>query len=231
MLRARRPGDRTGHQGRRFRVRRARARRQLRPRAGRPSTSPPSKPPNSTSRSRTWPNRKCRRPEHWRFELDFEGIGWLTIDTPKAPVNTLSREAIAELETLVAAVRGSDRDRRAQGRRAAFGQGQRLHRRRRRLRVRRDGRLRDPARGAEAHARADATASRTLKAPVVAGIHGFCLGGGLELALACHYRIAVNDDKTRIGFPEVNLGIFPGFGGTGRSIRQAGAGRCDADRC
>jgi 3-hydroxyacyl-CoA dehydrogenase/enoyl-CoA hydratase/3-hydroxybutyryl-CoA epimerase len=57
---------------------------------------------------------------------------------------------------------------------------------------------------------------------VVAGIHGFCLGGGLELALACHYRVAVNDDKTRIGFPEVNLGIFPGFGGTGRSIRQAG---------
>jgi 3-hydroxyacyl-CoA dehydrogenase/enoyl-CoA hydratase/3-hydroxybutyryl-CoA epimerase len=61
-----------------------------------------------------------------------------------------------------------------------------------------------------------------LKIPFVAGIHGFCLGGGLELALACHYRIAVNDDKTRIGFPEVNLGIFPGFGGTGRSIRQAG---------
>ena len=61
-----------------------------------------------------------------------------------------------------------------------------------------------------------------LKIPVIAGIHGFCLGGGLELALACHYRIAVNDDKTRIGFPEVGLGIFPGFGGTGRSIRQAG---------
>src|SRR5690606_12137622 len=57
---------------------------------------------------------------------------------------------------------------------------------------------------------------------VVTAIHGFCLGGGLELALATHYRIAVNDDKTRLGFPEVNLGIFPGFGGTGRSIRQAG---------
>ncbi|MEO6396185.1 MAG: 3-hydroxyacyl-CoA dehydrogenase NAD-binding domain-containing protein, partial [Devosia sp.] len=62
-----------------------------------------------------------------------------------------------------------------------------------------------------------------LRVPVVAAIHGFCLGGGLELALACHYRIAVNDEKTRLGFPEVNLGIFPGFGGTGRSIRQAGA--------
>src|SRR5690606_22697750 len=66
------------------------------------------------------------------------------------------------------------------------------------------------------------TRIENMKIPVVAGIHGFCLGGGLELALACHYRIAVNDDKTRIGFPEVNLGIFPGFGGTGRSIRQAG---------
>src|SRR5690606_26340046 len=66
------------------------------------------------------------------------------------------------------------------------------------------------------------TRIENMKIPVVAGIHGFCLGGGLELALACHYRIAVNDDKTRIGFPEVNLGIFPGFGGTGRSLRQAG---------
>ena len=61
-----------------------------------------------------------------------------------------------------------------------------------------------------------------LKVPLVAGIHGFCLGGGLELALACRYRIAVNNEATRLGFPEVNLGIFPGFGGSGRSIRQAG---------
>src|SRR5688572_33204247 len=62
-----------------------------------------------------------------------------------------------------------------------------------------------------------------MPVPVVCGIHGFCLGGGLELALACHYRIATRDDSTRIGFPEVRLGIFPGFNGTVRSIRQAGA--------
>ena len=49
-----------------------------------------------------------------------------------------------------------------------------------------------------------------------------CLGGGLELALACHYRIATRDDATRVGFPEVKLGIFPGFNGTARAIRQAG---------
>ena len=61
-----------------------------------------------------------------------------------------------------------------------------------------------------------------LPVPVVAAIHGFCVGGGLELILACHYRIATRDPSTKIGFPEVKLGIFPGFNGTARSIRQAG---------
>ena len=61
-----------------------------------------------------------------------------------------------------------------------------------------------------------------LPIPVVAAIHGVCVGGGLELILACHYRIATRDDSTRVGFPEVKLGIFPGFNGTARSIRQVG---------
>ncbi|MEO1265661.1 MAG: 3-hydroxyacyl-CoA dehydrogenase NAD-binding domain-containing protein, partial [Pseudomonadota bacterium] len=61
-----------------------------------------------------------------------------------------------------------------------------------------------------------------MQVPVVCAFHGVCLGGGLELALACHYRIATRDDATRVGFPEVKLGIFPGFHGTARSIRQAG---------
>jgi 3-hydroxyacyl-CoA dehydrogenase/enoyl-CoA hydratase/3-hydroxybutyryl-CoA epimerase len=55
-----------------------------------------------------------------------------------------------------------------------------------------------------------------LKIPTIAIINGSCLGGGLELALACTYRIAVISDKTKIGLPEVNLGIIPGFGGTQR---------------
>ena len=61
-----------------------------------------------------------------------------------------------------------------------------------------------------------------LPIPVVAAIHGFCLGGGLELALACHYRIADREESTRLGFPEVKLGIFPGLNGTVRSIQLAG---------
>ena len=58
--------------------------------------------------------------------------------------------------------------------------------------------------------------------PTVAAIHGFCLGGGLELALACDYRVGADDDATRLGFPEVKLGIFPGYGGTVRSTRLLG---------
>lgn len=52
--------------------------------------------------------------------------------------------------------------------------------------------------------------------PIVAAIMGTCLGGGLELAMACHYRIAVNDKKTAVGLPEVMLGLLPGAGGTQR---------------
>ncbi|HID45994.1 MAG TPA: crotonase [Chromatiaceae bacterium] len=61
-----------------------------------------------------------------------------------------------------------------------------------------------------------------LSFPSVALIHGYCLGGGLELALACRYRIASTDPATRLGFPEVRLGIFPGFGGSVRSTRLLG---------
>src|SRR5262249_43722442 len=61
-----------------------------------------------------------------------------------------------------------------------------------------------------------------LPCPTVAIIHGFALGGGLELALACRYRIAVRSDKLTLGLPEVMLGIHPGFGGTVRSVRLAG---------
>lgn len=62
---------------------------------------------------------------------------------------------------------------------------------------------------------------RALPLPVVASIQGWCLGGGLELALACDIRIAA--ETARFGFPEVKLGIMPGGGGTARLVRAAGA--------
>jgi enoyl-CoA hydratase/carnithine racemase len=59
--------------------------------------------------------------------------------------------------------------------------------------------------------------------PVVAAIHGYCLGGGLEIALACDFRIATHD--AQLGFPEVNLGLLPGGGGTQRAPRLISPGR------
>jgi 3-hydroxyacyl-CoA dehydrogenase/enoyl-CoA hydratase/3-hydroxybutyryl-CoA epimerase len=159
--------------------------------------------------------------ENWRFEIDFEGLGWLTIDTPGAPVNTLSRAALTELETLVQRFEdliASDELKGVillSGKDSGFIAGADISE----FDAMSDFSVLP---GALERTHALFTRIENLKAPFVVGIHGFCLGGGLELALAAHYRIAVNDEKTRIGFPEVNLGIFPGFGGTGRSIRQAG---------
>jgi len=61
-----------------------------------------------------------------------------------------------------------------------------------------------------------------LRIPIIAAIHGACLGGGLETALACHYRIATDHPKTILGLPEVQLGLIPGGGGTQRLPRRIG---------
>src|SRR3954449_10636911 len=62
----------------------------------------------------------------------------------------------------------------------------------------------------------------TLGKPVVAAVNGAALGGGFEIALACHHRIVVDDSKAVVGFPEVQLGLLPGAGGVVRTVRMLG---------
>jgi enoyl-CoA hydratase len=62
-----------------------------------------------------------------------------------------------------------------------------------------------------------------LKTPVIAAINGFALGGGLELAMSCHFRVA--SDNAKMGLPEVSLGVIPGYGGTQRLPQLVGKGR------
>ena len=63
----------------------------------------------------------------------------------------------------------------------------------------------------------------TLKTPVIAAVNGFALGGGIELAMSCHFRIA--SDNAKMGLPEVSLGVIPGYGGTQRLPQLVGKGR------
>lgn len=85
-------------------------------------------------------------------------------------------------------------------------------------------RLQDPEEGATAAALGQAIyrALEELPFPTLAAIHGVCVGGGLELALACRYRVASDHSRTRLGLPEVQLGILPAWGGTTRLPRLVG---------
>ena len=156
--------------------------------------------------------------KHWHRRVDQQGICWFTLDKADATVNTLSSEVMAELaqhiddverEPLRGVVFQS-------GKTTGFIVG---------ADVKEFGRIRDAAEGSATAARGQTLLTRisNLRVPTVAAIDGFALGGGLELALACDYRVAVEGFERTLGLPEVQLGIHPGFGGTVRAVQLLGA--------
>jgi len=157
----------------------------------------------------------------WRLTLDIEGIAWAIFDRAGESANALGRRPLEELMRIIArAEEGAQTgDIRGlvimSGKEKGFIVG---------ADIREFDQLTSESTVIEAIRPVNALLDRIEKmlVPVVAAIHGVCVGGGLELVLACHYRIATRDETTRVGFPEVKLGIFPGFNGTARSIRQAG---------
>jgi 3-hydroxyacyl-CoA dehydrogenase/enoyl-CoA hydratase/3-hydroxybutyryl-CoA epimerase len=153
----------------------------------------------------------------WQLERDAQGIATLTLDRPGGSANTLARVVLEELAARLEEL-ATDPPRGLivrSGKPSGFIAG---------ADVREFTRFRDEAEALEQIRLGQRVCSRleSLPCPSVAAIHGFALGGGLELALACHYRIGSDDGKLSLGLPEVMLGIHPGFGGTVRSVRVLG---------
>ncbi|WP_303722764.1 3-hydroxyacyl-CoA dehydrogenase NAD-binding domain-containing protein [Malonomonas rubra] len=154
---------------------------------------------------------------HWHWSLDRDEIFHLTLDRADSPQNSLSQAVLLELEEVICLLQ----ELRPQavvlrsGKPKSFIVG---------ADVSEFSNFTEPAKVLPQILKAQEIFFRLehLPMPVIAVIDGPCLGGGLELALACRYRIAVDDRATNLGFPEVQLGIHPGFGGTVRSIRQIG---------
>jgi len=154
---------------------------------------------------------------NWILERDAEGVAWLTLDKSGTSANVLSGGVLTELDGLLAALEKEPP--RAlvvlSAKKSGFVAG---------ADIREFTGITDADSGYVLIHRGQQVLNRlaALPCPSVAAIHGFALGGGLELALACRYRVAVGDERLSLGFPEVQLGIHPGFGGTVRSVQVAG---------
>jgi 3-hydroxyacyl-CoA dehydrogenase/enoyl-CoA hydratase/3-hydroxybutyryl-CoA epimerase len=154
---------------------------------------------------------------NWTLDLDADRMAWLTCDMAGASTNVLSgdmvRELAAKLEE-IAALRPLGMVVRS-GKRNGFIAG---------ADIKEFLSIRTPAQGYELVRAGQSVLQQLadLPFPSVAALHGFALGGGLELALACTYRVGADDAALSLGLPEVLLGIHPGFGGTVRSVQLIG---------
>lgn len=145
-----------------------------------------------------------------------ERVATITLANP--PANVLTLPLIAELEKVTEAVAANAAVRAVviTGAGGSFVAG---------ADVKVIASITSPAEGEALALRGQALFARIegMRKPVIAAIGGFCLGGGMELALACHLRVA--GDRAKLGQPEINLGIIPGFGGTQRLSRLVGTPR------
>jgi 3-hydroxyacyl-CoA dehydrogenase / enoyl-CoA hydratase / 3-hydroxybutyryl-CoA epimerase len=153
----------------------------------------------------------------WKLDRDTDGIVWLTLDKPSSSTNVLSREVLAELAQVLERLAATPprgvviRSGKPNGFIAGAD-------------VREFTKIASAEEGFELARGGQLVFDRIeqLRCPTVAALHGFALGGGLELALACRYRVGVKDDRLALGLPEVQLGIHPGFGGSVRLVRLLG---------
>src|SRR6202522_1160810 len=155
---------------------------------------------------------------NWTLQVDADRVAWLTADMAGSSASVLSGDRVRELAaklTEIAAMRPTGMIVQS-GKASGFIAG---------ADIKEFVQIRSPAEG-YALVRAGQSVMQQLEdlpCPTVAAIRGFALGGGLELALACTYRVGADDARLSLGLPEVQLGIHPGFGGTVRSVQLLGA--------
>jgi len=155
--------------------------------------------------------------KHWKLDTDRDNIVWLTFDKADASTNTLSGEAVAELSAVLDELRAGNPGALIirSGKSSGFIAGADVEEFTRITST--EDALAIVRRGWDVMNKLAA-----LPFPTLALVNGFCMGGGLELALACRYRIAVDQPGTRFALPEVMLGILPGWGGVMRLPRVVG---------
>ena len=153
---------------------------------------------------------------HWRWDIDRDGLAWLTFDKHGESANTFSREVLEELGSAIAAIRlENPKGLVIRSAKDNFIAG---------ADVEEFTRFASPE---------EATAFvklgwdlfqelRALPFPTTAMVNGFCMGGGVEMALACRYRVALDEPKTRFALPEVMLGIVPAWHGVQWLPKQVG---------
>jgi 3-hydroxyacyl-CoA dehydrogenase / enoyl-CoA hydratase / 3-hydroxybutyryl-CoA epimerase len=159
-----------------------------------------------------------QQPKHWQKRNDSSGICWLYFDKQDSSANVFSRETVAELTDLITQIENEPISGLVIGsaKETGFIAGADI----------------TEFQGISDLEEVTATAKlgqrlcqqvADLHCPTVAALNGFTLGGGLELALACDYRVAIDSYDRCIGLPEVQLGIHPGWGGTVRAVELLGA--------
>jgi 3-hydroxyacyl-CoA dehydrogenase/enoyl-CoA hydratase/3-hydroxybutyryl-CoA epimerase len=155
--------------------------------------------------------------KHWHLKRDSDDIAWLTIDRDGESTNTLGREVIEELDAILQSLHQQVPAGLVimSAKQSGFIAG---------ADIREFEAFTEASAVTEQVKKGHAVFARLedLKCPTVAAVKGFCLGGGYELALCCKYIIALDTNDTRVGLPEVKLGIIPGLGGTVRLSERVG---------
>jgi 3-hydroxyacyl-CoA dehydrogenase/enoyl-CoA hydratase/3-hydroxybutyryl-CoA epimerase len=155
--------------------------------------------------------------QHWKQETDDKGILWLCFDTADSNANVLSSDAMRELNEVLESLHEAEPKGLViwSGKKRSFVMGADIN----------EFTTIDSAdRGYELVRMGQQVVDKVekLSCPTLAAVNGFCMGGGLELAMACDYRIVYNGDQKILGLPEVKLGLHPGFGGTVRAVQICG---------